>query len=324
MNKIYALIIGMAFLTSCSVKAKKSEGNELQKGESTQTEMTLAGEKDSAEYEMQASQEDKRRVEQLLKELVPLRNQLSSEELILKVARKFIGIPYVAHTLDKNANEKLVVNLREMDCTTYLENVVALCLCVNDNTTSFDNFATRLMQIRYRGGELSYENRLHYYQWWVSDNEAMGFVKEINAPNPPFTGVQTLKINYMSTNYGSYDMLKNNPFRVKQLKAIEDKTNGTKVNYIPKAQLKNTKLLREIIHDGDLIALTTNKKNLDTTHLGIAVWHKDGLYLLNASSLKKNGKSVVEPDETLYTYLSSRDYNPGIRVARIQLPNIGK
>ena len=122
----------------------------------------------------------------------------------------------------------------------------------------------------------------------------------------------------MSLNAKAYDMLKNNPRRVAELKKLEDASNGTKVRYIPTALLNNNNELREIIHDGDIIAIVTNKRELDTTHLGFAVWHEDGLHLMNASSLKKNGNRVVEPTETFYQYMMSRPSNIGIRVARIK------
>ncbi len=120
----------------------------------------------------------------------------------------------------------------------------------------------------------------------------------------------------MSLNAKAYDMLKDNPERVEEIKALEDKTNGTQVKYIPIGQLRSP-LLRNIIHDGDIIAIVTNKRELDTTHLGFAVWHKDGLHLMNASSLRRNGNQVVEPSETFYDYMLSRASNIGIRVARI-------
>lgn len=165
---------------------------------------------------------------------------------------------------------------------------------------------------------MSYVNRLHYFHWWLEDNERMGFVKEIDSPVPPFTAVQTLKINYMSQNARLYDMLKNSPDRVAELKKLEDATNGTSVRYIPKSLLNNSKLLREIVRDGDILAIVTSKRELDTTHLGFAIWHKDGLHLMNASNLKKNGNRVVDPLETLYNYMMARPANLGIRVVRIQ------
>lgn len=282
----------------------------------------LAAEKHSQQGTEKALSSDADRIERLLADLLPLRSKLSKGDMILKVARHFIGIPYVAHTLDRNSEETLVVNTREMDCTTYLENVIAVLLCVDRNQSRFSDFTRMLQSIRYRQGHLSYENRLHYYQWWVTDNQQMGFVKEIETPNPPFTATQRLKINYMSENYKSYDMLRNHPKRVAALKKIEDQTNGTVVRYIPKSQLTNTALLRKVVRNGDIIAITTNKRNLDTTHLGFAVWHSDGVHLLNASSLKKNGRQVVEPKETLYQYLMQRQQNPGIRVARLILDNL--
>lgn len=254
-------------------------------------------------------------IEQMLK-MAPDYDQkkMTPNQLFLYFARELKGTPYVAHTLDRTDDERMVINIRELDCTTYLENVLALTQCAKAHELSFEAFKRHLRDIRYRQGVLSYENRLHYYQWWVEDNERMGFVKEINLPNPPFTAVQTLKINYMSTHQDSYDMLRHHPERVRALKVIEDQTNGKKVRYIPKAEIKNTKLMRETIHDGDILAIVTKKKDLDTTHLGIAVWKKDGLHLLNASMIYKK---VVEDTMTLREYMMQREYHIGIRVARI-------
>ena len=255
---------------------------------------------------------------QLLQEFVPQRQQLTNDQLIIKIARKFIGVPYVAHTLDINEDEKLVVNLHGLDCTTYVEAVTALTLCVKKGETRFSDYVRQLEQLRYRGGKMSYVNRLHYFHWWQEDNERMGFVKEIDSHNPPFTAVQTLKINYMSQNARLYDMLKNHPERIAELKKLEDATNGTKLRYIPKNLLNNSKLLREVIRDGDILAIVTSKRELDTTHLGFAIWHKDGLHLMNASNLRKNSNKVVDPVETLYDYMMARPANLGIRVVRIQ------
>ena len=261
-----------------------------------------------------AQQKDSTLVVKTLTEMKGLQTKKSGAELFLQIARCFKGFPYVGHTLDRTDDEQLVVNLYEIDCTTFLENALALTLCVKAGETDFASFKKHLQDIRYRNGQLAYENRLHYYQWWVTDNAQMGYVKEIDHPNPPFTAVQKLKINYMSSNPNLYDMLRHHPERVAALKTIEDATNGTAVRYIPKELVKNTQLLRETIHDGDILALVTNKKNLDTTHLGIAVWKSNGLHLLNASSIHKK---VVEEPMLLYDYLARRQYLIGIRVARV-------
>ena len=126
----------------------------------------------------------------------------------------------------------------------------------------------------------------------------------------------------MSENYNSYDMLRNRPERVAALKKMEDRTNGIKVRYIPKNLLNNAALLRKVVRNGDIIAITTRKRNLDTTHLGLAVWHDDGLHMINASSLKRNGRQVIEPKQTLYQYLMQQPNSTGIRLARLVLPNL--
>lgn len=299
----------MLFIAMISCTAKSDEPSSANIHKDLQS--------DRIEHRVRQKSADEIEVENILHQTSKMIGQKKKEEIILFIARHFINIPYVAHTLDRSDTESMVINLHQLDCTTFVENVVALSLCTFRHKHSYKDYVQMLMALRYRNGILSYENRLHYYQWWVADNENMGFVKEISSPNPPFTATQRLKINYMSTNVSYYEMLKLHPERVSALKLLENETNGTVVRYIPKSKLENSTLLRATIHDGDIIAITTNKKNLDTTHLGIAVWHDDGLHLINASSLQKNGKKVVEATETLQHYLLQRSYNPGIRVARI-------
>ena len=91
--------------------------------------------------------------------------------------------------------------------------------------------------------------------------------------------------------------------------------NGKRYRYVPKGKIANTAVFRNAIHDGDIIAIITNKKGLDTTHIGIASWHEDGLHLLNASSIHKK---VIDEPMTLYTYMHKHPVQIGIRVCRVQ------
>ncbi len=316
------IFIGFVLLgvSSCGAKAERN-GSQTVRTDSARTSMpdTAVGKADALPpYLDSYTKADSSLAVSILQEYVPKRGDYSHGEMVLRVARRFIGVPYVAHTLDRNAEERLVMNLHGLDCTTYVETVTALVLCIEDGLTRFSDYVRMLEQVRYRGGQMSYVNRLHYFHWWLTDNERMGFVSEISMPDPPFSAVQTLKINYMSLNARAYDMLRNSPHRVSELRKLENASNGTKVRYIPKNQLGKEQLLRRVIHDGDIIAIVTSRKELDTSHLGFAVWHKDGLHLMNASSLRKNGNRVVDPRETLYDYMMARPSNIGIRVARIR------
>lgn len=260
---------------------------------------------------VQYTETDSLKVASLLSEA---RRQSDKTNITIFFARKLIGLPYVAHTLEVNKREKLVVNLRQLDCTTYVENVVALTMCVKQNRYSFAAFCDNLRTIRYRGGSAPhYVRRLHYFTDWIQDNTAKGICREIQSPNPPFSATQKIKVYYMSTYPEKYEMLRNNPEHVKPISATENAINGKSFRYIPKAAIKNTTLLRNTIKDGDIIALTTTLKGLDIQHVGFAVWHKDGLHLLNASSLRHK---VVEEPQTLYAYLQKQRTMTGVRVVR--------
>ena len=55
-------------------------------------------------------------------------SKLPINERVTAIGRYFIETPYVGGTLDINEQEQLVVNLREFDCVTFVDNVLALAL----------------------------------------------------------------------------------------------------------------------------------------------------------------------------------------------------
>jgi len=234
----------------------------------------------------------------------------------LHFARKFLGRPYVAHTLEVADPEQLVVNTRELDCTTLVENVTALTLCVYRNLYTWRDYLNALVQMRYRGGLLDgYTSRLHYFSDWIDDNSQKEIVKEIQQPVPPFTAVQTVRVGYMSQHPDVYRALKAHPEMVAEITAQEDSLNGRTYRFIPKAEIDGSRAMRSAVRNGDIIAITCSKPGLDIAHLGFAVWRSDGLHLLNASLLHKK---VVEEPMTLRQYLAKHPSHTGIRIIRIQ------
>ncbi len=238
-------------------------------------------------------------------------------QTMLRIGRDIekMNIPYVAHTLEPNDQERLIINLRELDCTTFVESAMALTLCVRSGRTTFDDYCRILQKIRYwQGRAPQYIRRLHYFTSWIEDNTTMDLVKELQSPNPPFTAVQTVQAHYMTQHVDKYRMLTVNPQDVPMIREMEKRIEGKKYRYIPKQQLYNNQLLRKTIHDGDIIVIITNIKGLDTQHIGIAAWHTDGLHLLNASSIHHR---VIEEPMTLRQYLYKHPTMPGIRIVRV-------
>ena len=235
--------------------------------------------------------------------------------LHLFFARKFLGVPYVAHTLEINDDERLVVNTRQLDCTTLVENVTALTLCARRGQYTWRDYLRTLAAMRYRNGKITdYTSRIHYFTEWITANTKEGIVTEIQSPNPPFSAVQQVSVRFMSTHPKSYKALRNHPEYVAAIKQMERQVSGQRFRYIPKTAVRNHTQLRKAVKDGDIIAITCRKKGLDIAHLGFAVWKEGKLHLLNASQL--HGRVVEEP-KILYDYLQEHPTHTGIRIIRI-------
>ena len=253
--------------------------------------------------------------ETIVKWLDEARHQNRTTNYQLFFARKFLGRPYVAYTLEVLDEERLVINTRQLDCTTLVENVTALTLCAYRNLYTYRDYLNALVAMRYRNGIINrYPSRIHYFTDWILENTKAGIVTEIQSPNPPFTALQTIKVNYMSEHPQSYKALRVHPEYVTEISQMEQQLNGLQFRFIPKTDVKNTREMREAVHDGDIIAITCSKPGLDIAHLGFAVWKQDGLHLLNASQLHKK---VVEEPMTLFEYLQKHPSHTGIRIIRI-------
>lgn len=272
----------------------------------------------AAAQQPQYMQEDSLRVMNLIQSAIEdTLAYPTAGQMMLRIGRAIeaMNVPYVAHTLEPNDKERLIVNLRELDCTTFVETVTALTLCVRSHRTTFEDYCRVLQKIRYwQGRPPQYVRRLHYFTSWIEDNTTMDFVREIQGPNPPFTAVQTVQAHYMTQHPDKYRMLTVNPQDIPMIREMEQRIEGKKYRYIPQQQLYNNRLLRNTVHDGDIIVIITNKEGLDTQHLGIAAWHSDGLHLLNASSIHHK---VIEEPMTLRQYLFKHPSMPGIRIVRV-------
>ncbi|MHA7864758.1 N-acetylmuramoyl-L-alanine amidase-like domain-containing protein [Flagellimonas marinaquae] len=230
-------------------------------------------------------------------------------DTIALVGQSFLGTPYVEKTLEVGDTETLVINFGGLDCTTFVENVMAFSLMLKDQQSTFDSFTGNLETVRYRNGSLNgYPSRLHYFTEWIRNNEKKGLVKDITAE---LGGVELEKsINFMGTHRELYPFLANDT-NFESMLAVEKELAKEKLCYLPKDQIESKE---QEIKSGDIIALATSIKGLDVTHTGIAIHQPDGrLHLLHASS--KNGEVEIS-ELPLADYLKNIKSNIGIIVAR--------
>ena len=256
-----------------------------------------------------AGEQDRIQVEKWLKEAIGLPQDSCRT---LHFAKKMLGVPYVAGTLDGNEEEKLVVHVDQLDCTTFVETVLALCIADKRGERSFDGFKKALIDVRYRNGILDgYASRLHYFSDWIRNNEQMGFVKECTSETA-CSQPKELWLDFMTTHVDSYLPMKKDPALVEVMAAQEKNWQGTVVSYIPKEKL-NLSPEELKIKDGDILAMVTNIKGLDIVHVGFAFWKDNQLHLLHASSV---AKKVIEDPQTQYESSKKTKAHIGVRAIR--------
>ena len=200
-------------------------------------------------------------------------------DVIVEVGKSFLGTPYVAHTLEIDSVEQLVVNLREFDCTTFLETALAFARCIKNGDTTFTAFQNELTLIRYRDGKINqYPSRLHYFTDWIYDNEKKGIIKDVTQE----IGGKEIKFNlsFMSDHPQYYKHLKEQPEFIPVIKKQEEEISERTYYYIPEEELRKQE---NKINNGDLLAFTTTVNGLDVNHVGVAVKMDDGrIHLLHA------------------------------------------
>ena len=254
-----------------------------------------------------ASENDSIKVESLLQKAARLPAD-SCRKLFF--AQNLLGVPYVANTLDGTDEERLVVHLDKVDCTTLVETVLALSLADKYGKSDFESYKKALLCIRYRNGkQAGYVSRLHYFSDWIKDNEQKGIVHE-RTGELGLAVSQILNLDFMSTHSDNYHRLKNNPSMISQMIEIERKWKNVPVSYIPKTSL-NVSSEELDIKNGDIIAITTNIKGLDVVHTGFACWVDGKLHLLHASSVMKK---VILDSQTLFEYSKNKNAHTGVRV----------
>jgi hypothetical protein len=229
-------------------------------------------------------------------------------EAIVTLGSSFIGTRYTPGTLELPGPERLIVNLRELDCVTFVENVLALVRTLRAGRADYASFRRELVHIRYRGGVLSgYPSRLHYFSEWIADNDAKGVVSDVTAS---LGGrVDPDSITFMTRHREGYRQLADTAVFV-EIERIETALTGRPRYFIPEDAIGAA---APRIRNGDIIAATSTAPGLDVAHTGIALWVRGRLHLMHAPLV---GSAVEISEQPLGERIRLIPTQDGIMLAR--------
>ncbi len=237
---------------------------------------------------------------------------------VVRMGVTFVGTKYTPGTLEVPGPERVVVNLRELDCVTFVENTLALVRFIRTDGVALlrrpaaarARYEEYLRDLRYRGGVLNgYDSRLHYFSEWLSDHERRGHLTLITERLGGV--VDGERIDFMSTHRKAYRQLADSAMW-ERIRATEAGLAAPPPRwYLPKDRIA---AVADSIHDGDLIAATSTVAGLDVAHTGFALWRDGRLLLLHAPLV---GKSVEISELSLAERIQKIKTQDGIMVARL-------
>jgi len=240
-------------------------------------------------------------------------------EALARLGETFVGTTYTPGTLEAPGPEHLVVNLRELDCVTFIESMLALTWLIRnegeailaDRDAAMRRYEEYLTAIRYRDGALNgYPSRLHYFTEWLSNNDDMGLVQ---LRTRELGGVADAEpIAFMTEHRDAYRQLAEDE-NFRDVARTEERLNAAGPRYyIPEEKIREAE--SDIAH-GDIIAATSTLPGLDVAHTGIALWKDGRLHLLHAPLVGKNVEISELPLSERILEITAQD---GIMVARAQ------
>lgn len=261
---------------------------------------------------------------------------------ITLISTKFLGKPYQLKALGEGRtgyyDKDPLYRTDAFDCETYVDTVLALALADNQSL-----FQTRINEIRYRDGEISYVTRNHFTCVdWNKNNQKQGFIQDITTNirdenhQPVFeiatalidkpawyqhATLETIHVPNAST------LEKNHRLALLKKAGLREKRVVSRVAYIPISllfdskghensylfkQIPNAAILEIVRPNWDLTASIGTHATI--SHLGFVIWQNNRLLFRNASSL--TGKVVDQP---LIAYLKKTQQSPTIKGINIQI-----
>lgn len=207
--------------------------------------------------------------------------QHQQSEKVKAITQSLMGTPYNKHTLNgaQSSVEALIINLKAMDCMTFIEYTEAF-----KRSENYAQFISNLTHIRYVDQEVSFANRRHFFSDWLQGADA------------PVLDITT-QISPHSVSVNKALNLKNNGNLLIAGLPIKQRV----ISYIPIKYVDDNLIKR--LKTGDYIGIYAKDNGLDVSHVGIIIRDGDKVIFRNASSLKANLKVS---DIELWRYLKGK------------------
>lgn len=202
----------------------------------------------------------------LIRQLIAeTRSMKTVVERMKHISGKLLGATYLVHPLigSPTETEVLVTRMDGFDCITYLETVLVLA-----HAKSVDEFSGLLRKIRYRNGEVGYQQRLHYASEWANHLIQIGWLADMTGSENAVVREKLLDI-------------------VPGVQPV-----NARLRYYPKHELS---MVSRWFKDGDLILFASGRKGLDVSHAGMIVRNSEQVLMRNAT---RSHKQVIEQDLT--------------------------
>ena len=214
--------------------------------------------------------------------------------------------------------EHLIVSLSHVDCTTVMEDVLALALCYRDGRTTLDDLKDYYQRMHYQDGVVSFATRNHYFTWIMQSAIKEGFVERISPDEPvfPFTGVMNLQPSYMTRNKYLFRPQMDDEKNYEAIALRQQQR--VRFTYIPR-ELLNMPQDSElgVIHDGDIMAVVCDQhtwaRGVEIKHLLIAKWISGRLHFYHAT-----GNRLELSNTDAYTFMKDKFTMIGVAVYRLK------
>jgi len=236
---------------------------------------------------------------------LPVAHRPPPGQALVALARRMLGRPYTAFSLDVGPPEILRLDLTAFDCVLLVEQLLAL---IHSRTVA--EYPGRVLQLRYREGQVDYCLRNHYFSQWAKNAQTLGVLSDIT-PSLPGVSHRVLRLSFMSSHPGSYRPMKQ--ARTLQCITEYERTLVVRQDYIP---INTLSKVASKLQSGDIFSFVTNVPGLDVTHTGILERSSLGLNALHAIP----EKGVVRTKDFV-KYASAVDDVIGVSIYRPRSPS---